>query len=51
MFFTIDAGPQLKAVCLPAAEEIVRDTLAGIDGVVEVKSSGLGLGARVLEES
>ena len=51
VFFTIDAGPQLKAVCLPPAEETVRDTLAGIDGVVEIHSSGLGLGARVLEGS
>ena len=49
VFFTIDAGPQLKAVCLPSAEEIVRDTLAGIDGVGKIYSSGLGLGARVLE--
>jgi diphosphomevalonate decarboxylase len=51
VFFTIDAGPQLKAVCLPSAEEIVRDTLAGIDGVVNTYSSGLGRGARVLERS
>ncbi len=51
VFFTIDAGPQVKAVCLPSAEESVRDTLAGIDGVVTTYSSGLGPGARVLEQS
>jgi diphosphomevalonate decarboxylase len=50
VFFTIDAGPQLKAVCLPSAEVVVRDTLAGIDGVVKTYSSGLGLGARVVEQ-
>ncbi len=50
VFFTIDAGPQLKAVCLPSAEEAVRDALAGIDGVVTTYSSGLGLGARILEQ-
>ena len=50
VFFTIDAGPQLKAVCLPSAEEIVRDTLAGIDGVVKTYSSGLGLGARIVDQ-
>jgi diphosphomevalonate decarboxylase len=51
VFFTIDAGPQLKAICLPSAEETVRDTLAGIDGVVNTYSSGLGCGARILEQS
>ncbi len=50
VFFTIDAGPQLKAVCLPSAEEAVRDALAGIDGVVTTYSSGLGSGARILEQ-
>ena len=50
VFFTIDAGPQVKAVCLPSAEESVRNTLAGIDGVVTTYSSGLGPGARVLEQ-
>ena len=51
VFFTIDAGPQVKAVCLPSAEESVRNTLAGIDGVVTTYSSGLGPGARMLEQS
>ena len=50
VFFTIDAGPQLKAVCLPSAEQAVRDALDGIDGVVTTYSSGLGLGARILEQ-
>ena len=50
VFFTIDAGPQLKAVCLPSAEETVRHALAEIDGVVTTYSSGLGLGARILEQ-
>jgi diphosphomevalonate decarboxylase len=51
VFFTIDAGPQVKAVCLPSAEEAVRDALAGTDGVVRTYSSGLGLGARIRERS
>lgn len=50
VFFTIDAGPQLKAVCLPSAEEAVRDALADTDGVLTTLSSGLGCGARILEE-
>ena len=51
VFFTIDAGPQLKAVCLPPAEKVVRDALAEIDGVVKTYSSGLGKGAQILERT
>lgn len=49
VFFTIDAGPQVKAVCLRGAADEVRATLAAVPGVVEVMQSGLGTGARVLE--
>ena len=45
-FFTIDAGPQLKAVCLPNDEARVREALAATDGVSNVMVSGLGAGAR-----
>lgn len=46
-FFTIDAGPQLKAVCLPEAEAAVRETLSAIGGVKRVIASGLGGGVEV----
>ncbi len=49
VFFTIDAGPQLKAVCLESDERRVRETLSATAGVVDVLSSGLGEGARLLE--
>jgi len=45
VFFTIDAGPQLKAVCEAADEATVRDALAATDGVEEILVSGLGDGA------
>ena len=48
VFFTIDAGPQLKAVCAPGAAARVRDTLAAIPGVVDVLVSGLGPGVRAV---
>jgi diphosphomevalonate decarboxylase len=48
VFFTIDAGPQLKAVCTPAHLAQVRDALAATDGVIDIMESGLGPGARVL---
>jgi diphosphomevalonate decarboxylase len=43
-FFTIDAGPQLKAICLPGAAARLREALAGIRGVGEVLVTGLGPG-------
>lgn len=47
VFFTIDAGPQLKAVCLPGSAARVADALAGIPGVVQILRSGLGAGAQL----
>jgi diphosphomevalonate decarboxylase len=46
VFFTIDAGPQLKAVCLPEAAAQVREAMAEVPGVVDVLDSSLGYGAR-----
>jgi len=51
VFFTIDAGPQLKAVCLESDEKRVREVLSATTGVVDVLSSGLGDGARLLESA
>ena len=45
VFFTIDAGPQLKAVCLPEDEDQVAETLINVAGVQRILRSGLGLGA------
>jgi diphosphomevalonate decarboxylase len=49
-FFTIDAGPQLKAVCEPAAAEKVRTALASVPGVEDVLVTGLGCGARRVDD-
>lgn len=48
VFFTIDAGPQLKAVCLPASVAKAREALLATDGVLDVMHSGLGPGARLV---
>jgi len=45
VFFTIDAGPQVKAVCEPAFEAQVREALAATEGVHDVLTTGLGHGA------
>jgi diphosphomevalonate decarboxylase len=49
VFFTVDAGPQVKAVCLPDAFDQVRRELASVPGVAEVLASGLGDGARLVD--
>lgn len=48
VFFTIDAGPQIKAVCLPDHVEEVQSALSATDGVVDVMLTGLGDAARLL---
>lgn len=50
VFFTMDAGPQVKAVCLPQAEDRVAQALSSTPGVRRVMKSGLGDGARVLDQ-
>ena len=44
VFFTIDAGPQIKAICLPENEEKIVKKLNEIKGVQSIMTSGLGSG-------
>ena len=50
VFFTIDAGPQVKAICTPDCEARVSAALADLDGVESVMVSGLGAGAALLDD-
>lgn len=45
VFFTVDAGPQLKAVCAAEARLRVAAALRAVPGVLDVLSSRLGPGA------
>jgi len=47
VFFTVDAGPQVKAVCLPEAALQVRQRLQQVPGVVQTLDCTLGQGAWV----
>ena len=47
VFFTIDAGPQVKAICTTTSAPAVRQALAETEGVHDVMVSGLGEGARL----
>jgi diphosphomevalonate decarboxylase len=48
VFFTIDAGPQVKAVCIPDDMDAVRDALSATEGVQQIMTSGLGSAARLV---
>ena len=48
VFFTIDAGPQLKAVCAPGESAAVREALTDVPGVLDVLESGLGPGVEAV---
>ncbi|NCF77737.1 MAG: diphosphomevalonate decarboxylase [Proteobacteria bacterium] len=48
VFFTMDAGPQIKAVCLPTSTDAVASALSKTPGVLNVIQSSLGEGARVV---
>ncbi len=47
VFFTIDAGPQVKAVCMPGHAAAVEEALQATDGVVSIMTTGLGAGAQL----
>ncbi|MEJ2275454.1 MAG: diphosphomevalonate decarboxylase [Woeseiaceae bacterium] len=47
VFFTIDAGPQVKAVCGPESATAVEAALRRTEGVTRVLTTGLGAGARL----
>jgi diphosphomevalonate decarboxylase len=42
VFFTIDAGPQVKAVCLPGVRDAVCARLEAVPGVLRLIPGGLG---------
>ena len=48
VFFTVDAGPQVKAICMPDGADRVAAALAELPGVAQVLRCGLGDGARVI---
>jgi len=49
VFFTIDAGPQLKAVCEPGSVAAVKAAGGQVPGVLELLECQLGNGARVAQ--
>ena len=48
VFYTIDAGPQVKAVCPTAVAGDVESALTGVPGVMRTITGELGYGARIV---
>ena len=48
LFFTSDAGPQVKAICTPESAARVKAELQSVPGVKQVHNVGLGAQARVV---
>ena len=50
LFYTIDAGPQLKIICDPRSSKIIKDTIIDKTDVVDVIHAGLGDPPRIINE-
>ena len=49
VFFTTDAGPQLKAICLPESEAKVMGSLASVVGSENITSCEIGDEAKIIQ--
>lgn len=49
VFFTIDAGAQVKVFCMPSNAAALKSMLQSINGVKDVIETGLGPGAHMIE--
>ena len=50
VFFTIDAGPQVKIICEPDVSNKVVSVMERVPGVQSIIESRLGKGARIIHE-
>ena len=50
LFFTVDAGPQVKIICKPEDKELIKDRLINKSYVTNLVEANIGNGARVIDE-
>ena len=50
-YVTIDAGPQIKVLCLPESTDAVMNHLQNIDGIKQILKTTIGPGAHIIEEA
>lgn len=51
VFFTIDAGPQIKAVCTAEDMSAVQEALSQTPGVQQIMTTGLGRAAQLVKKT
>ena len=50
LFYTVDAGPQVKIICDPESSKIIKDTIIDRTDVIDVIQAGLGGSPRIIDE-
>jgi len=51
VFFTIDAGPQVKVLCLPSEVEKIKKEIENIPGIQQIISTAIGPSAYIIGEN
>ena len=50
LFFTIDAGPQVKIICNSEDKDLIRKKLSGKPYIIDLLEANIGSGARLVDE-
>ena len=51
LFYTVDAGPQIKIICDPKSTNTIKDTIAQKTDVIDIIHTGLGGSPRIIDEN
>jgi len=51
LFYTIDAGPQVKIICDPHSSKIIKKSIINKTDVIDVIQAGLGGAPRIIDEN
>ena len=51
LFYTIDAGPQVKIICDPTSSEIIKNRIIETTDVIDIIHAGIGGPPKILNES
>ena len=51
LFYTIDAGPQIKIICDPKSANTIKDTISQRTDVIDIIHTGLGGSPRIIDEN
>ena len=51
LFYTIDAGPQVKIICDPKSSKAIKETITEKTDVIEIVHAGIGGSPRVVNEN